>query len=186
MVGNRMGMSGGITGGSFGGGMNMMNRGGTFGGGMNTMQMGRGGTFGGGMNTMGRGGMGMTGTATGTTTGTLRPAPLYKPDSALAAVVSGPRTEVPAQLRTVIANASSLPNRSKIKLEMVGGTLVMSGEVATDSERALAETLLRFEPGVYNLQNQLTIPQAAPPAVKTAEPPAPADPPKSAETPAKP
>ena len=51
------------------------------------------------------------------------------------------------RIRDLVANANSLPSRANMKLGMVGGVLVLTGKVNSEAERALAETLVRLEPG---------------------------------------
>jgi hypothetical protein len=92
---------------------------------------------------------------------------------------------VPARIRDVVSNASALPSRGKIKMEMVGGALILKGEVNSDTERALAETIVRLEPGVYDVRNELTLPQPPAPAAIKSEPLTPTPPaPKNPEPPA--
>lgn len=165
------GFGGGLAGTTIGGGLAGMRGGvGFTGGGFagNTMLGTRGGLgftggFGGGMlggrmggNLLGQGMMNRGGLLTGAVGTTPIPAIRYQLDAGFPNP-SAPRTEVPNRLTQVISSASSLPSRDKIKLELVEGTLVLSGRVATDYERTLAEALLRLEPGVYDLKNNLEV-----------------------------
>ena len=118
-------------------------------------QMGRMGNQG-----MGMQNMGMTGA--GSTT-TVPRQPVFKLDCTFVDPAA-PRTEVPVRIRDLVANANSLPSRANMKLEMVGGVLVLTGKVNSEAERALAETLVRLEPGIYSVKNDLTFPQPTQPA----------------------
>jgi hypothetical protein len=102
-------------------------------------------------------GMMNRGNLAGMTAGTT-PVPVlrYRLDSSFPDPLA-PRTEASPRLNQVISSASSLPSRDKIKVETVNGSLVLTGEVATETERLLAETLIRLEPGVYDLKNQLKV-----------------------------
>lgn len=134
----------------------------------NTMIGGRGGLgftsgFGGGLignrmggNLLGQGLMNRGGLLTGVGAS---PVPVfrYQLDSSFPPAAPSVRTEVPARLTQVISSARSLPSRDNIRLEIVDGALVLTGEVATEYERTLAEALLRLEPGVYDLKNNLQV-----------------------------
>ncbi len=143
----------GFTGGGFAGNTMVGGRGGLgftggLGGGLIGNRMG-GNLLGQGM--MNRGGL-MAGIGT-------TPVPIfrYQLDSSFPPAAPSVRTEVPPRLTQVISTARSLPSRDNIKLEIVDGALVLTGEVATEYERTLAEALLRLEPGVYDLKNNLQV-----------------------------
>lgn len=54
-----------------------------------------------------------------------------------------------------------------IQVAVEGDTAILRGEVASQRDRTLLEHLARFEPGIRNVRNELTVP-----AVKAAPPPA--------------
>ena len=44
-----------------------------------------------------------------------------------------------------------------------GNTVVLTGAVASDDERRLVENMIRLEPGVHSVRNELQVPQPAGP-----------------------
>ena len=48
--------------------------------------------------------------------------------------------------------------RSTVRVEVVGTTVILRGRVADEDERRLVEGMVRLEPGVQVVQNELTIP----------------------------
>ena len=62
-----------------------------------------------------------------------------------------------AELGTIIRNYSVLPSRDKIAVAVNGDVITLRGQVATARERGLVERLLRLEPAVRNVDNQLTV-----------------------------
>ena len=67
----------------------------------------------------------------------------------------------PAQLQTslqeFVRESSALKSKDKINVTMDGNVVVLRGEVASLSERGLVERMLRMEPGVRDVNNQLTV-----------------------------
>jgi hypothetical protein len=59
-------------------------------------------------------------------------------------------------LQNVIARSTSLPSRGDIRVAMDGDVVVLQGAVQDEHERRLAETMLRFTPGVREVRNELT------------------------------
>jgi len=92
---------------------------------------------------------------------------MYEPHVALGFTVTGP---APQAVETAIADriqASpafhlSLP----IAVSLEGSTATLRGEVASESEKALIEQRVLFEPGIYSVRNLLTVktPEPAPKA----------------------
>jgi hypothetical protein len=143
------GISGGNIGGNFGlyGGGTMAGNRGMLGGG----QLG-------GMN--GRSGMG-TGVKLATST----------MGAALKAIPPA-ASEVLPRLDKILAD--SAPNGSRdIQMEIDGSTLVLKGTVSSEREKQLAEAMLRLEPGVYDIRNDLEVRRTALPVPKKAPPPPP-------------
>lgn len=50
-----------------------------------------------------------------------------------------------------------------LRITQQGDTIVLQGQAPTDEESRLAEQLLRLEPGVYDVKNELTIETPLPP-----------------------
>ncbi|MCS6977509.1 MAG: BON domain-containing protein [Gemmatales bacterium] len=86
----------------------------------------------------------------------------YQLDSTFNAPTTSAPTAVPPRLTQIISSARSLPSRENIQLQIVDGSIVLTGEVATEYERTLAEALLRLEPGVYGLKNNLQVRASTP------------------------
>lgn len=61
------------------------------------------------------------------------------------------------RFQSVLARSPRLANAGAIKCAMDGQTVVLTGTVNSESERRLAEMLLRLEPGVYDLRNELQV-----------------------------
>ncbi len=68
-----------------------------------------------------------------------------------------------AVLSQRVVRALRLPDADAIRVILQGRTAILQGEVATEHARDLAERLLRLEPGVSSVQNELTV-QGTPPA----------------------
>ena len=59
---------------------------------------------------------------------------------------------------------SKLPGaaNSRVEVSMAGGDAILRGEVATEHDRRMAELLVRFEPGVRGVSNQVQVRPSAP------------------------
>lgn len=64
-----------------------------------------------------------------------------------------------ARLQEIVARAYAGP----IEAWVEGETAILRGAVASESDRVLLETLVSFEPGIYRIQNELTISRPVPP-----------------------
>jgi hypothetical protein len=76
---------------------------------------------------------------------------------------AAPASALQTKMTTVFQGTSMLPN-TNFQIAVDGsGTVVLRGQVATESERRLAEGMVRLEPGVRNVRNLITIvaPKAA-------------------------
>jgi hypothetical protein len=81
------------------------------------------------------------------------------------AVPTGPPGAAAVETQTRISEALTLGGYTTAAVEVSGRVAVLRGEVASEYDRALAETLVRLEPGVSRVENLLTIPSSdAPPA----------------------
>lgn len=59
--------------------------------------------------------------------------------------------------QAVIARSTSLVSKDGIKVALDGDTIVLRGAVSDDHERRLAESLIRFTPGVHEVRNELQV-----------------------------
>ncbi len=62
----------------------------------------------------------------------------------------------------------ALQSASRFEVSVEGRTATLRGEVASERDRALAQQILLFEPGIDEVRNLLTL--KAPPAVPSARP----------------
>lgn len=74
-------------------------------------------------------------------------------------VVPNLTTKLVSRLKTSAVATAALP----VQVQVLDGTATLTGTVASDHERALAEQLLALEPGVRRVDNQLSV---APPDPK--------------------
>lgn len=94
------------------------------------------------------------------------------------AVTVGFRHQAPAEAELSAALLARLQRADRIKslvpleISIGNGTATLRGAVATSYDRALAEQLVRLEPGIRQVQNELTV-TAAPEAPPTGDPFAP-------------
>lgn len=81
----------------------------------------------------------------------------YPPQLVLDPDLSGPTTTT--VVSAVERHLSQLPIRwaQPLEVSLVGRTAVLRGAVASERDRELAEALVRFEPGISDVQNDLRI-----------------------------
>lgn len=103
-------------------------------------------------------GSNMSGMNGNTTATTRQPAYVLRPG--FTAPVA-PTSDVTARVQKALAAAPSLPTGSKINLSMDGNTVVLRGEVASESEKRVAEAMARLEPGVYEVRNEIRVGSSA-------------------------
>lgn len=103
----------------------------------------------GNMNNMGMNGMGMNGQNT--------PQPGYVLHPVIDVPPAPPPSETVTRLQNVLTHSTSLPTLKGLNIRMDGDAVVLSGTVATDSERTLSEAILRLEPGVYRVRNDIQV-----------------------------
>jgi len=73
-----------------------------------------------------------------------------------------------ADVRDVLGRSSYLPSKQNINVQVKDGVVLLSGQVASDSERRSAEGMVRMTPGVQGVDNQLVVvPAATPTALYT-------------------
>lgn len=68
-----------------------------------------------------------------------------------------------ATLTSRLQRARLGPSQNSVAVEVRGHTATLRGQVATDHERALAEQLVRLEPGIAQVDNQLVVSPSNPP-----------------------
>jgi len=68
--------------------------------------------------------------------------------------------EVSAALTRRLQAVPFRAGTSPIAVSVADGVATLRGEVASAQDRKLAELLVRFEPGIVSVQNQLTVPSA--------------------------
>lgn len=73
-------------------------------------------------------------------------------------VVPNLATKLASRLKTSAVATAALP----VQVQVLDGTATLTGTVASDHERALAEQLLALEPGVRRVDNQLSVGPPAP------------------------
>lgn len=94
--------------------------------------------------------------ATPTSRLTMNP-PLLQVDFAY----SAPAAKLPAVLLGRLAVCPEIHATAPIEVSVAGHTAIVRGTVAGERDRFLAQQLLLFEPGILNVQNELTIQPAA-------------------------
>jgi osmotically-inducible protein OsmY len=68
-----------------------------------------------------------------------------------------------AKAQETIAKATrQLKSKDSILVEMDGETVVLRGSASNANERRLAEALVRLTPGIYDVRNELEVPEVAP------------------------
>jgi hypothetical protein len=79
-------------------------------------------------------------------------------------------------LQAIIARSTRLTSAAGITVATEGNTVVLTGTVASEDDRRIAENMLRLHPGVVDIRNQLTVgpPPPAPGVGGAAGPQAPA------------
>jgi len=69
---------------------------------------------------------------------------------------------VPAQLQTdllgLVSRTTAIRQPGNVRIEVAGTTVILRGRVADDEERRTVEGMVRMEPGVREVRNELTIP----------------------------
>jgi hypothetical protein len=70
--------------------------------------------------------------------------------------IQSPRLQ--ADLQGFIDRASIIRQPGNVRIEVNGSTVILRGRAADDEERRLIEGMIRLEPGVHEVVNQLTVP----------------------------
>jgi len=104
-----------------------------------------------------------------------------RPGPVVSSLPARVHTDLTARLGQALKERPGSP--SPVQVATRGGTIVLQGQVATAHDRELAELLLRLEPGVSDVQNELTVGQEG---AEAGTAPAAASPPAASPVPAKP
>ena len=72
-------------------------------------------------------------------------------------LVVRPSAVLHKELTGIVQGSSYLKSNGNIAVSVEGGVVVLRGQVGSERERRLAETMLRFEPGVRDVRNELII-----------------------------
>ncbi len=83
---------------------------------------------------------------------------MYEPPLEIGFEYAGPvRQEVSVALAQHLRSSPALDPANRIEVSVEGTTATLRGEVASERDRALAEQLALFEPGVYAVRNELRV-----------------------------
>jgi len=72
-------------------------------------------------------------------------------------IVAPVASALQAELRDVVQRSSTLTSKGNIDVTVANGVVFLRGQVATESERRLAEAMIRLTPGARNVSNELTV-----------------------------
>jgi hypothetical protein len=75
--------------------------------------------------------------------------------------IATPRVQ--AELQDLINRTSQLRQPATVQVEVVGSTVILRGRVADDEERRLVEGMVRLEPGVHEVRNEIEVASGPPP-----------------------
>jgi osmotically-inducible protein OsmY len=125
-------------------------------GGMNSYGMGRNSAYGMGNRMMGQNGFGMGGYgAFGNQNSQQRQlVTAYRTDIE---VVARPTANLSTSLTRQLRETPGVRSLSPLRATQRGRTLILEGAVATEHDKALIERMVRMEPGVDQVQNDLTV-----------------------------
>src|SRR5262245_22007290 len=70
--------------------------------------------------------------------------------------IAAPRVQ--ADLQGIINHTPHLREPGNVHVEVSGSTVILRGRVADDEERRLIEGIVRLEPGVHDVRNELEVP----------------------------
>jgi hypothetical protein len=63
-----------------------------------------------------------------------------------------------ADLQGMLSRTTAIRQPSTVTIEVVGDTVILRGRVADDDEKRLVEGMVRLEPGVHEVRNELEVP----------------------------
>jgi len=99
-----------------------------------------------------------------------RVAPAAAPLVAVSFAPSQPARSPADGIAAVLQVAPQIGKRSSIRVIVRNETAILRGEVATPHDRELAENLARFEPGIWDVKNELVVRSPANVAAANARP----------------
>jgi osmotically-inducible protein OsmY len=68
-------------------------------------------------------------------------------------------TQVQSELQTLVSQSTlALKHPENVRVEVNGDTVILRGRVADEEERRLIVGMIRLEPGVHQVIDQLTVP----------------------------
>jgi hypothetical protein len=70
---------------------------------------------------------------------------------------NGRSVQTSTQAAIIVQRIQSRLRVPEFQLAVEGRTAIISGTVATERERGLIESMLRFEPGINSVQNEITV-----------------------------
>jgi hypothetical protein len=103
-----------------------------------------------------RGGTATVGGFTGTQTAPISPITYAVEVKFPAPPIVAPKLQ--AELQGLISRTAALRQPGNVSVEVVGTTVILRGRVADDDERRLVEGMMRLEPGVHEVRNELVVP----------------------------
>jgi hypothetical protein len=108
----------------------------------------------------------LTGNQNASAGGTLhKPTPYITgnvPPPSVGAASGAGASRLRAEVAGVLGRSSVLSSKQNIRVGVEGQTVVLQGTVSDEGERRLAESLIRFSPGVYAVRNELRVGEPAP------------------------
>jgi hypothetical protein len=99
-----------------------------------------------------------------------RVAPAAAPLVAVSFAPSQPARSPADGIAAVLQGAPQIGKRSSIRVFVQNETAILRGEVATPHDRELAENLARFEPGIWDVKNEIVVRSPANVAADNARP----------------
>jgi len=104
-----------------------------------------------------------------------RRTPMYEPRLTVGFTVpSPPQRELADTLARQLEQTDAIKSLGPIEVSVEGQTAILRGEVASEHDAVLAGLLVRFEPGVQGVRNELRVAGSPPPDSPPAPPAAPA------------
>ncbi len=74
------------------------------------------------------------------------------------------------RIAAVLERTTRIKKLSPIRVDVANETAILRGRVATQQDRELAENLVRLEPGIWDVKNELVVEESAHVAAANARP----------------
>ena len=103
-----------------------------------------------------------TGSAAPPAAAPIAPPSRMAPTRSMAGTPAPAASDAGARLTSVLESSRQIQRRSAVRVTVQNETAIVRGRVATDRDRAVAEAMIRLEPGVWHVQNELAV--ESPPA----------------------